>query len=234
MNTINPQNLPKIHWQNQIVITTELLAKCYGAKEKQIRQNYANNKARFVEGVHFFKLEGEQLRAFKQRSFTESCGDVDSLGDFLGQFGFQVDVVDTAQDRDVDDIDSVKIARNINSLTLWTERGAARHSKILDTDLAWDMFDRLETAYFHSARPAMAIPTETQTIIRNLQAELLKSRKRMDKVLRLQQAGFSKAESARMLAIGETTVRKEAAILKRCGFRVDAAGGQLDLFGGAL
>lgn len=82
------------------------------------------------------------------------------------------------------------------------------------------------------SRPA--IPTETQTIIRNLQAELLNSRKRMDKVLRLQQAGFSKAESARMLAIGETTVRKEAAILKRCGFRVDAAGGQLDLFGGAL
>ena len=29
MNTINPQQLPQIRWQNQNVITTELLAQCY-------------------------------------------------------------------------------------------------------------------------------------------------------------------------------------------------------------
>ena len=33
-------------------------------------------------------------------------------------------------------------------LYLWTERGANRHSKILDTDMAWKQFDILEETYF--------------------------------------------------------------------------------------
>lgn len=33
-------------------------------------------------------------------------------------------------------------------LYLWTERGANRHSKILDTDKAWQQFDVLEETYF--------------------------------------------------------------------------------------
>lgn len=34
------------------------------------------------------------------------------------------------------------------SLYIWTERGANRHSKILDTDRAWEQFDILEETYF--------------------------------------------------------------------------------------
>jgi phage antirepressor YoqD-like protein len=43
------------------------------------------------------------------------------------------------------------------SLLLWTDRGAARHSKILDTDQAWQVFDKLEEAYFNptTAQPAL-------------------------------------------------------------------------------
>lgn len=33
-------------------------------------------------------------------------------------------------------------------LYLWTERGANRHCKILDTDKAWEQFDNLEETYF--------------------------------------------------------------------------------------
>ncbi|WP_264041571.1 ORF6N domain-containing protein [Pectobacterium carotovorum] len=33
-------------------------------------------------------------------------------------------------------------------LTLWTERGAARHAKMLETDRAWDVFEKLEDFYF--------------------------------------------------------------------------------------
>ncbi|RAW93954.1 MULTISPECIES: P22AR C-terminal domain-containing protein [unclassified Photorhabdus] len=44
---------------------------------------------------------------------------------------------------------SVKIARNVRALTLWTERGAARHAKMLDTDKAWDVFEALEDFYFN-------------------------------------------------------------------------------------
>ena len=35
-----------------------------------------------------------------------------------------------------------------SSLYLWTERGANRHCKILDTDKAWEQFDNLEENYF--------------------------------------------------------------------------------------
>lgn len=33
-------------------------------------------------------------------------------------------------------------------LYLWTERGASRHCKILDTEKAWEQFDHLEDTYF--------------------------------------------------------------------------------------
>lgn len=36
----------------------------------------------------------------------------------------------------------------IRSMYLWTERGANRHSKILDTNQAWKQFDVLEETYF--------------------------------------------------------------------------------------
>ncbi|EDE8442018.1 phage antirepressor Ant, partial [Salmonella enterica subsp. enterica serovar Pomona] len=31
---------------------------------------------------------------------------------------------------------------------LWTERGAARHAKMLETDQAWEVFEKLEDCYF--------------------------------------------------------------------------------------
>ncbi|EOS6791058.1 P22AR C-terminal domain-containing protein [Escherichia coli] len=43
---------------------------------------------------------------------------------------------------------SVKIARNVRSLILWIERGAARHAKMLETDRAWEVFEKLEDCYF--------------------------------------------------------------------------------------
>lgn len=36
----------------------------------------------------------------------------------------------------------------VRQLYLWTERGANRHCKILDTDKAWEQFDNLEETYF--------------------------------------------------------------------------------------
>ena len=51
----------------------------------------------------------------------------------------------------VEIFDSVKIAQNVNALTLWTERGAARHAKMLNSDKAWDMFELLEETFFRVA-----------------------------------------------------------------------------------
>lgn len=53
---------------------------------------------------------------------------------------------------------SVKIARNVRSLILWTERGAARHAKMLETDQAWEVFEKLEDCYFSQKRPEEKAP----------------------------------------------------------------------------
>ncbi len=41
-----------------------------------------------------------------------------------------------------------QISNKARSIVLWTEKGAARMSKIVDTDEAWSFFERLEDAYF--------------------------------------------------------------------------------------
>ncbi|WP_193065905.1 ORF6N domain-containing protein [Hafnia alvei] len=41
-----------------------------------------------------------------------------------------------------------QISSKVRSITLWTERGAARMSKIVDTDEAWEFFEKMEESYF--------------------------------------------------------------------------------------
>ncbi len=54
----------------------------------------------------------------------------------------------------------------INCLYLWTERGANRHCKILDTDKAWKQFDNLEETYFRVKEidPYKGLSKEVQAI----------------------------------------------------------------------
>lgn len=52
----------------------------------------------------------------------------------------------------------VAISDNVNQLYLWTERGANRHSKILDTDKAWEQFENLEETYFKVKEMAVRLP----------------------------------------------------------------------------
>jgi len=49
----------------------------------------------------------------------------------------------------------VEISPRVKHLTLWTERGAARHAKMLDTEQAWEVFEKLEDAYFAPQPPAL-------------------------------------------------------------------------------
>ena len=95
------------------VITTELLAQLYGTEAIRIQQNHKRNSDRFVEGKHFFKIVGEELKNLRL-SLRES-----------------------------------QISPKTRSLILWTERGAARHAKMLETDQAWEVFEKLEDNYFN-------------------------------------------------------------------------------------
>ncbi len=39
-------------------------------------------------------------------------------------------------------------SKNVTLLYLWTQKGAARHAKMLTTERAWDVWEELETSYF--------------------------------------------------------------------------------------
>lgn len=53
----------------------------------------------------------------------------------------------------------LQISPKTRSLILWTERGAARHAKMLETDQAWEVFEKLEDCYFgqHQNRELPAV-----------------------------------------------------------------------------
>lgn len=66
-------------------------------------------------------------------------------------------------------------------LILWTEKGAARHAKMLSTDRAWDVFEALEESYF---RPRAPDPMEVLNDPASLRALLLTH---TEKVIALEQ-----------------------------------------------
>lgn len=71
------------------------------------------------------------------------------------------------------DCQSVKIGPKANTVLLWTERGAARHAKMLETDAAWDIFERLEDAYFsRDAATVRASEEQLPTPVSHLLVEL--------------------------------------------------------------
>ncbi|EAQ9909117.1 ORF6N domain-containing protein [Salmonella enterica] len=49
------------------------------------------------------------------------------------------------------------VGKNARSLILWTERGAARHAKMLETDQAWEVFEKLEDCYFSQKNPSVLV-----------------------------------------------------------------------------
>ncbi|EPA4130303.1 ORF6N domain-containing protein, partial [Escherichia coli] len=109
---ISVENLSPITHNQIPVITTELLAHLYGADVNSIQQNHKRNSVRFIEGKHFFKVMGEELKNLRLT------------------------------------VSQLQISPKTRSLILWTERGAARHAKMLETDQAWEVFEKLEDCYF--------------------------------------------------------------------------------------
>ena len=109
---ISVENLSPITHNQIPVITTELLAHLYGADVNSIQQNHKRNSVRFIEGKHFFKVMGEELKNLRLT------------------------------------VSQLQISPKTRSLILWTERGAARHAKMLETAQAWEVFEKLEDCYF--------------------------------------------------------------------------------------
>jgi hypothetical protein len=113
MNSLIP-----MEYKSQRIMTTKILAEQFGTNEQNISKNFTRNAERFIEGKHYFKLEGEDLKAFKGYVLND---------------------------------DTLKF---VSVLYLWTDRGAARHAKILDTDEAWEVYEELEENYFNPKKPS--------------------------------------------------------------------------------
>ena len=60
MKTLPTVNTLQPILHNQLpVITTELLAQLYGTERQRLTNNFNRNKERFIEGKHFFRIEGK-------------------------------------------------------------------------------------------------------------------------------------------------------------------------------
>ena len=55
------------------VLTSEQLAKAYGTDRKTVSYNFSYNKGKYIEGKHYIKLEGEELRFFKASREVPDC-----------------------------------------------------------------------------------------------------------------------------------------------------------------
>ncbi|WP_228723053.1 ORF6N domain-containing protein [Limnobaculum xujianqingii] len=66
-----------------------------------------------------------------------------------------------------------QISNKARSLTLYTEKGAARMSKIVDTDEAWSFFEKMESAYFRDE------PESELEMIARIASEAVANQRRM-------------------------------------------------------
>lgn len=126
METISAETLSVITHCNVPVVTSELLARLYGTDVNNIKVNFTRNADRFVEGKHFYKAVGDDLKNLRV-------------------------TLSNSQN---------PVSPKTRSLILWTERGAARHAKMLETDQAWEVFEKLEDCYFSQKRPSTPVIPE--------------------------------------------------------------------------
>lgn len=125
------KDLQILEHKDQRVLTTQQLADIFETDVANIKMNFKNNKARFIEEKHYYVLKGADLKAFK-----------DLVKDI-----YQVD-------------------KHTPQLILWTERGANFHSKILDTDRAWEQLEIIEDTYFRvKHQPVPQLPTTPMEIM---------------------------------------------------------------------
>ena len=82
---VNGVNIREIIVDGVKYITTARLAEIYGTDENNIHKNFSNAKMknRFVEGVHYLKLEDAHLHDFKRRMETRKNINIFNVFDYL-------------------------------------------------------------------------------------------------------------------------------------------------------
>lgn len=97
--------------------------------------------------------------------------------------------------------DSDIVDKRSPSLYLWTERGANRHCKILDTDKAWEQFDNLEETYFRAKhddidRTKLSMQTQLMlTMSETIARTELEQKRQAEKIERLESEAEKQGKS---------------------------------------
>ena len=135
------KDLIPVEWSNKRVLLTAQLAHFYGCEPRHISDNFKRNESRFKVNKHFFKIEGADLAALRLQVTESGLQNLHS------------------------DESGLQISSKTRTLYLWTERGAARHAKMLSTDKAWEVFEELEDCYFSQKTPeALVAPAATKPL----------------------------------------------------------------------
>ncbi|EBM4328121.1 ORF6N domain-containing protein [Salmonella enterica] len=175
--TVAARDLQIIEYRGQRVVTTEQLAIGYGTTPIRIQQNHIRNESRFIEGKHFFKVTGSELKTFRL-SFSES------------------------------------VNKHTTSLILWTERGAANHAKMLETDQAWGYHEDLVEFYF-TQRNAIAAPVQRElSTMEILQIAMESEQGRLAAEERAKHAERTKSQISRKREA--SALGKFSAVTRRC------------------
>lgn len=115
------ERIPRLEVNGKLVLTSSQLADFYGCSTSNLRNTFKRHRADFIEGEHYFKLEGDAMKEFK-RSVTDCYSVTNGYEPFINIYS--------------------------PSLILWTVLGAARFAKSLKTKKAWEVYEQLALNYF--------------------------------------------------------------------------------------
>lgn len=132
--------LKKLWCNNQLVMTTEQVAETLGTDSVRIWQSFSRNDEYFIEGIHYYKLTGENLKAVKALLGGEQLP--------IKMIGSWLKLTEEAKAADWS-VPEPTIDKRAPHMMLWTRRGLMRHVKVIDTPQAWAIYDRMEDVYFH-------------------------------------------------------------------------------------
>jgi len=67
VKTFKNESTTIILYKDNNVVTTKQLAEFYGVEAEKLKYNFNYNKGRYKDGKHYYKLEGEELKEFKDK-----------------------------------------------------------------------------------------------------------------------------------------------------------------------
>ena len=108
-------------------ISDKSIAEIHGQPEREIRRRITDNIKRFEEGKDYIDMK---KRLCEIKTVDEGVGDSHTL-EFLLSLGYAKSAITQAE-----------------HIYILSERGYAKLIKIMDTDLAWEIHDKLMGEYF--------------------------------------------------------------------------------------